>query len=187
MTRFHINAKGEAGPCRAINGNCPFGSVEDHFDSLEDARSAYEERAAAEFTPVNSLKRSAAPAKPSLFNNEAARNLVGQLSGGKTYEKTIADARERASLASDYFAKTKLPANSTIDFALHTEPASAETRVDALAALQARRASGGSNINLSSVAPASTVAKADALSALQARRSARNPFLAGAKNYAAMV
>ncbi len=39
---FHINGKGEAGKCSASKGNCPFGEVEDHFASAEDARASYE-------------------------------------------------------------------------------------------------------------------------------------------------
>lgn len=42
-TRFHVNlATGEPGKCEAKH-NCPFGSLDtDHFDSMSDARGAYE-------------------------------------------------------------------------------------------------------------------------------------------------
>jgi len=42
MAKFHINGKGEPGACKATSGNCPFGEIEDHFDSPEAARAAYE-------------------------------------------------------------------------------------------------------------------------------------------------
>lgn len=42
--RFHINeAKGEIGACRADKGNCPFGGSENHYDSMVEAASAYEQ------------------------------------------------------------------------------------------------------------------------------------------------
>lgn len=41
MGKFHINAKGEPGLCRATR-QCPFGESEDHYPSKEDARKAFE-------------------------------------------------------------------------------------------------------------------------------------------------
>ncbi len=40
-SRYHINEKGEAGPCRATLA-CPFGDDKHHFGSVADARKAYE-------------------------------------------------------------------------------------------------------------------------------------------------
>lgn len=43
MSRYHVNPEtGEAGPCRASSGNCPFGGESDHHDSASEARKAYE-------------------------------------------------------------------------------------------------------------------------------------------------
>lgn len=43
MPRFHINTdSGEAGACRAVKGNCPFGSDSEHYSSAEEARAAFE-------------------------------------------------------------------------------------------------------------------------------------------------
>lgn len=43
MTKFHINPEtGDAGSCRATQGKCPFGSEEQHYDSANEARTAYE-------------------------------------------------------------------------------------------------------------------------------------------------
>lgn len=39
---FHINAHGDPGPCRAIQGKCPFGSTSQHFATQEEARIAFE-------------------------------------------------------------------------------------------------------------------------------------------------
>ncbi len=44
MAKFHVNpATGEPGICRARR-NCPFGGAEEHYDSKEAARAAYERK-----------------------------------------------------------------------------------------------------------------------------------------------
>lgn len=46
MNRFHINPKsGDAGRCKAENGNCPFGGESEHHPTAEAARAAYEREA----------------------------------------------------------------------------------------------------------------------------------------------
>jgi hypothetical protein len=42
MTKFHINTKGEPGSCSATINSCPYGGPNEHYDSKETARSAYE-------------------------------------------------------------------------------------------------------------------------------------------------
>lgn len=42
MARFHVNSSGDAGPCRAVKGGCPFGDDEAHYASLDSARDGYE-------------------------------------------------------------------------------------------------------------------------------------------------
>lgn len=43
MSRFHINPKtGEPGSCRVTTGKCPFGSVDEHYATAEEARTAFE-------------------------------------------------------------------------------------------------------------------------------------------------
>lgn len=44
MSQFHVNRKGEPGPCRARSGRCPFGGAEVHYSTPEAAREAYELR-----------------------------------------------------------------------------------------------------------------------------------------------
>lgn len=40
---FHVNPEtGDAGPCKATKGKCPFGGIEVHFTSVEAARAHYE-------------------------------------------------------------------------------------------------------------------------------------------------
>lgn len=42
MARFHINpVTGNPGECRATKA-CPFGGIDEHFDSIEEARESYE-------------------------------------------------------------------------------------------------------------------------------------------------
>lgn len=41
--KFHVNNAGEPGVCRAVSRNgCPFGGINEHYDSREKARKAYE-------------------------------------------------------------------------------------------------------------------------------------------------
>jgi hypothetical protein len=40
--KYHINAMGDAKPCSATTGACPFGGADEHYASAEDARNAYE-------------------------------------------------------------------------------------------------------------------------------------------------
>lgn len=43
MARYHINpTTGEAGACRAKQGNCPFTSPSEHYETKEEAMKAYE-------------------------------------------------------------------------------------------------------------------------------------------------
>lgn len=50
--RFHINRKkGEIGACSAKPGNCPFGSQEEHYDSMVDAAQAYEKSMESQLFP----------------------------------------------------------------------------------------------------------------------------------------
>ena len=42
MAKYHINTEGEAGPCHASSGRCPFGGELEHYSTPEDARRAYE-------------------------------------------------------------------------------------------------------------------------------------------------
>jgi len=108
MSKFHINPKtGEPGLCRAHGGNCPFGSADQHFNSAEDARSAYEQQASGEFSSMGAIKRPAAAVATS-FNKDtiadAARSVFSGLIGGKSYEERIADAKSRAAYATNYYA-----------------------------------------------------------------------------------
>lgn len=53
-TKFHVNGRGEAGPCRAEKGFCPFGGDENHFASEAEVREAYE---AAQGTPLQPVAK----------------------------------------------------------------------------------------------------------------------------------
>lgn len=44
MAKFHINPEsGNVGPCKSTKGQCPFGSLDEHFDDPEDAMETLEE------------------------------------------------------------------------------------------------------------------------------------------------
>lgn len=51
MAKYHINAKGEPGKCRAWLGNCPFGGDSDHHETPEQARDAFEKSMTSANTP----------------------------------------------------------------------------------------------------------------------------------------
>lgn len=52
MAKYHVNpSTGEAGPCRAASGNCPFGGEDAHHDDPAKARSAYESAMSQETVP----------------------------------------------------------------------------------------------------------------------------------------
>lgn len=57
---FHINAMGKALKCSAKHGRCPFGNSDDHYDTAEKARDAYENHMEEELTKVlNGLNKKA--------------------------------------------------------------------------------------------------------------------------------
>lgn len=46
---FHVNPEtGNAGPCSAKEGNCPFGGTDEHYSSAPAARAAYEQTMATQ-------------------------------------------------------------------------------------------------------------------------------------------
>lgn len=91
MAKFHINNKGEAGRCRAVS-RCPFGSVEDHHPTEEDARVAYEMGA-------KHLKSEVERTSGVLFAKEAD---LGKISAQKdAVRKRIVEGRSK-SLEGDY-------------------------------------------------------------------------------------
>ena len=48
MARYHINSKGEPGVCKAQQA-CPFGGAEEHYDSADQAREAFEAQQGGSF------------------------------------------------------------------------------------------------------------------------------------------
>ena len=56
MSKYHVNpATGNAGPCNAIHGHCPFGDSEHHYETAEDARAAFEKDMAS--APARNLSK----------------------------------------------------------------------------------------------------------------------------------
>ena len=56
MSKYHINEAGNAGVCNAQSGGCPFGGELEHYDTPEDARTAYE-KVMSEGASWNSISR----------------------------------------------------------------------------------------------------------------------------------
>lgn len=123
MAKFHISSDGNPRICAAAV-RCPLGGPENHFDSMDEARQAYENfQSGATFTPVLKVAKSepdvSIEANPSEFDtvsfrgfsrtagavSAGARGLMGGIMGGKSYSETIAAAKERASYATAYYDK----------------------------------------------------------------------------------
>mgnify|MGYP001425994203 CR=1 FL=1 len=49
MAKFHINKHGVPAPCRAKKGNCPYGGSENHYDTMEEAQSAIDQKSEMEY------------------------------------------------------------------------------------------------------------------------------------------
>lgn len=59
MTKYHISPTGEASKCRATVKSCPFGGdsgTENHYDSMEEARTAYENSQNGNMTSIKGNK-----------------------------------------------------------------------------------------------------------------------------------
>lgn len=48
---YHVNAQGEPGQCKAMV-QCPFGSADEHHETADDARAAYEARMSSTEVPA---------------------------------------------------------------------------------------------------------------------------------------
>lgn len=66
MARFHVSADGKARPCKAADGTCPLGG--EHFDSLAEAESAFEDTMLAEHGDFATIRKG--PKVPALPNGE---------------------------------------------------------------------------------------------------------------------
>lgn len=56
--KYHVNAMGDARPCHATQGGCPFGDESEHFNTKDEARAAYEN--AMEENITNYMKKNGA-------------------------------------------------------------------------------------------------------------------------------
>lgn len=78
---YHVNGKGEPGKCSAQQGNCPFGSDEDHYESQDQARIAFErlmqDRGWIKTSKVDRLREeiAASPNGPSPAQSRELRQL----------------------------------------------------------------------------------------------------------------
>lgn len=211
MAKFHINAAGNPGICRAVNGRCPFGGEENHFDSAEQAQAAFETRMSDQaFTSTS--KRASAPA-PGSASFDAMRDwddsfkraeaqvtlrktaaisagiksqLMEKYYGAGSYAKTISNARERAGMATQYFEqKSKDKSGSFLE--ANSSVAAPEVASRTLAAVGAARAEGSvdSSRTLAFATPASGASADKALAALAARKSsaATSPIGAAAGSF----
>lgn len=78
MTKYHVNpATGNPGACRATQ-RCPFGSLEeDHFDSPEQARGAYEASQGNSFAKPQAVAAAKTPTE-SYLDEDGAREMFAR-------------------------------------------------------------------------------------------------------------
>lgn len=166
-TRFHINLEtGEPGRCKALF-NCPFGDFElDHFDSVGDARKAYETIMESEtFAAKVEAQRVVLDAArtSSRFDSEisfmekgshggyfapdtivsAAKNLMDQMPELAPLKDAVSKASERAAYANGYTSRKGKKAERYLALAVDTmaKPAESHIAVRTVDALAAARAS----------------------------------------------
>lgn len=56
MSKFHINKHGVPAPCRAKEGNCPYGGSDSHYDTYEEAQAAANKQNESEYGALRALK-----------------------------------------------------------------------------------------------------------------------------------
>lgn len=108
-TRFHIKSNGDLGPCKARRpGNCPYGGdsgTENHFDSIEEATKAFEEKWADELvpkavkkapskkTPVAKSKAYLSIEKSQVIKDPEVSDSSGYLGGSRFVGGKVAEGR----------------------------------------------------------------------------------------------
>lgn len=128
MTKFHVNHEtGNAGPCKAQKGGCPFGGENEHYDTVEDARRAYEK--VKEGTPWGSVakkKKTTAPPAPSPADVEKSETDEVKLTSEEreTYDKLHRQYRQYLAQEFDHSGIYKSPEMSIPAF---------KEKIDALA------------------------------------------------------
>jgi hypothetical protein len=80
MSKYHLNYRGEPGLCSATVKPCPFGGPDDHFETENDARKAYEKQARKAVFSKSHKKHVTSPlpqdpseANPNWLNDFAAK------------------------------------------------------------------------------------------------------------------
>jgi len=81
MAKFHLNGNGDPGLCKASQGNCPFGSDEEHFTSPEAARKAFEATQSIAETPLQKAQGAYSKASQAYDKAEVALNSVAHYEG----------------------------------------------------------------------------------------------------------
>lgn len=56
MSKFHINKHGVPAPCRAKEGNCPYGGSDSHYDTYEEAQIAADKQNESKYGTLRALK-----------------------------------------------------------------------------------------------------------------------------------
>lgn len=120
MARYHINAKGEPGKCKAFSDNCPYASANEHFSSPQAAQAAYEAAMGSSFGPVpqeepkvsrkvEAAQSSSDPAVLFAVARQANRKIAKALAQNPhATPEALVEARSRTDLAWKEFTSLEL-------------------------------------------------------------------------------
>lgn len=101
MSKFHINANGDVGICRAQHsGKCPFGGESEHFSTSAEARSYFERKSSIEtFTKLGKdTTKTESASKPFSSRRKEFAEFYR-----KSSEEFVAQAKLVAELFDNYF------------------------------------------------------------------------------------
>lgn len=78
MSKFHINKHGVPAPCRAKEGNCPYGGEDSHFDTQEEAQEYANKLHAEEFGVLDGIDNNEYTQENTYSTGEICESCNGQ-------------------------------------------------------------------------------------------------------------
>lgn len=134
MSKFHVNGAGNPGKCRAVIGLCPFGSIEEHHDSPESARVAFEKKNAGKQLPVAVKKVSRREKKEAdenlekLHNNYDSKQYDNLNFSDVVFDHTHHENRLRSSIKRQHPKLSRSEVEDAVSIRMNSELASWERR-----------------------------------------------------------
>ena len=113
MIKYHINAKGEPGVCKATISECPFGGEAQHYSTKEKAQKAFENSMMSE--TLAKMKKAAAKPSDAFVDSFGSHFYGGDMSDRerKEVEKVLAEAIKDIDMTDPYKAADTLKVKFT--------------------------------------------------------------------------